>query len=136
MSYRSDLDPNKPMPEWLAKDRCPHTTNKNTLRGFKYYRQLYQATPPWLDEAQKKQIRAIYRERDRRRKRGENVVVDHIVPVCSPRVCGLMVPWNLELIAYKANEVKSNHWWPGHPNETGDLFPDLQTEPVQYRLPL
>ena len=135
MSYRSDIHPSKDKPAWLFKDRCPLTTNKNTLRGIKYYQQLYRATPPWQSEEDRKKIAAIYRERDRRRARGENVVVDHIVPVCSPLVCGLMVPWNLQIVTHKYNETKSNHWWPDHPNETLVLF-DIDYEPTQLRLPL
>lgn len=103
-------------PKWLEEGRdISHTSESNRkhyLRSLKYYRKLYQATPPWYDEENHKRILAIYKERDRLRSLGRNVVVDHIVPVCSDEVCGLNVPWNYQIITEKENAQKSNKHWP------------------------
>ena len=46
---------------------------------------------------------------------GVQYSIDHIVPVQHPRVCGLTVPENLQVIPEKENQVKGNYWegdWP------------------------
>ena len=57
-----------------------------------------------------------------RRKNGEDVHIDHIVPICSDIVSGLHVPWNLEVIDAVANMKKSNNWWPDMPFQQLTLF--------------
>jgi hypothetical protein len=39
-------------------------------------------------------------------------VLDHIIPLQHPHVCGLTVPWNLQVIPYAVNAAKSNKWAP------------------------
>ncbi len=41
---------------------------------------------------------------------GEVHVIDHIVPITHPRVCGLSVPQNIRVIPYRINATKSNRW--------------------------
>ena len=63
-----------------------------------------QATPAWLTSTQKSKIKQIYQEA----KKLDQHHVDHIVPIRGENVCGLHVPWNLDIIPAKANLVKSN----------------------------
>jgi 5-methylcytosine-specific restriction endonuclease McrA len=68
-----------------------------------------EATPPWLTRKQKTEIRQLYQIAIIMTKTtGEQYVVDHIVPLRSPDVCGLHVPWNLRVITQEANLKKSN----------------------------
>ena len=68
-----------------------------------------QATPPWLTAKQKTEIRQLYQIAITMTKTtGEQYVVDHIVPLRSPDVCGLHVPWNLRVITQEENLKKSN----------------------------
>lgn len=71
---------------------------------FRQARQL-RATPVWID---REAIKAIYTDAFIRRRFGEDVEVDHIVPLVSEKECGLHVPWNLQIIDAHENRTKSN----------------------------
>lgn len=43
---------------------------------------------------------------------GELHVLDHIVPLNHPHVCGLTVPWNLRVVHWRVNGSKGNRWCP------------------------
>jgi len=67
------------------------------------------ATPKWITADQKLAIRQLYLSAIRMTEiTGERYVVDHIVPLISPDVCGLHVPWNLRVITQTENLQKSN----------------------------
>ena len=111
-------------PTWLSKQsEFDKTLNKNYIRSIRYYKKLFLAWPDWIAEDQR--FKQIYNECKARRKLGELINVDHIVPICSDIVCGLHVPWNLQIISEIENNKKSNKWWPNHPFENLDLFGDL-----------
>jgi len=64
------------------------------------------ATPAWVDLDS---IAAVYDHRaEMERLTGVEHHVDHIVPIRSPIVCGLHVPWNLQVIPAAENWSKSN----------------------------
>lgn len=67
------------------------------------------ATPPWLTQKQKSEIRQLYQIAiTMTQTTGEQYVVDHIVPLRGESVCGLHVPWNLRVITREENLIKSN----------------------------
>lgn len=82
----------------------------------RYWIKLHWATPPWLNDIQLAEMKRIYLGAP------EGYHVDHIVPLKSPLVCGLHVPWNLQVIPEGENLLKSNKYWPECPHENLDLF--------------
>ena len=66
------------------------------------------ATPPWVDADQ---LEAIYIEAWRMRVlSGIPYEVDHIVPIQNEKVCGLHVPWNLQIIPASENAKKGSRF--------------------------
>jgi hypothetical protein len=67
------------------------------------------ATPVWITKEQLKLINNIYKEaRNLELKMNEKFHVDHIVPLNSDIVCGLHVPWNLQILKASDNMKKGN----------------------------
>jgi hypothetical protein len=66
------------------------------------------ATPPWLTETQLNEIKEFYvAAKELSSLIGEDVHVDHIVPLQGDNVCGLHVPWNLQLLLAEDNLRKN-----------------------------
>lgn len=86
-------------PDWLK--RHPRRS---------YIEQVILATPPWVSH---KEMMALHAQKIRRsQEEGIEYVLDHQVPLKHSRVCGLNVPWNLQIITRKQNAAKSNLWCP------------------------
>lgn len=68
------------------------------------------SAPPWVDRAALKALRDEARRLTA--ETGVEHVLDHIVPLCHPDVCGLTVPANLQVITRAQNATKSNYWNP------------------------
>lgn len=67
------------------------------------------ATPAWLTKDQEKAIADYYwLANDLYAITGEKYHVDHIVPIQGKNVCGLHVPWNLQILPSDINISKSN----------------------------
>lgn len=67
------------------------------------------ATPKWLTQEQKQLISTFYdHAKDCESVSGETYHVDHIVPLKGENVCGLHVPWNLQVLPADVNIAKSN----------------------------
>ena len=65
------------------------------------------ACPAWVD---KDQIKNVYEKaRTLTKQTGTTYHVDHIVPLKHELVCGLHVPWNLQIIPAAENIAKANH---------------------------
>jgi hypothetical protein len=72
-------------------------------------RRFRDATPKWLTAEHKMEIRMKYRLAiEMSRRLGVLYVVDHITPLQGEEVCGLHVPWNMEVITQEENLKKSN----------------------------
>ena len=69
----------------------------------KYRAKKLCATPKWLTNTQLLQIQQFYTKA-----KDSGLEVDHIVPLQGENVCGLHVPWNLQLLSRSENASKSN----------------------------
>lgn len=84
------------------KDKVSHLANLRRARKL-------QATPQWLTPEHKECIRKYYTFRANiSGVIGKEYHVDHIVPLKGENVCGLHVPWNLQVIPAQDNIRKSN----------------------------
>ena len=80
----------------------------NAIAAKRRARKL-EATPSWLSNQNFEAIKEFYKEA----KRLEDLFgglyhVDHIVPLQGKSVCGLHVPWNLQVLTASENYSKSN----------------------------
>lgn len=75
----------------------------------RYRASKLQATPKWLTDYQKEGILVHYQTASALTDLfGIQMDVDHIIPLRGKNVSGLHVPWNLCILAHKANQLKSN----------------------------
>jgi len=92
--------------------------NKGKVNSVTANRRAFKkkATPCWLSSHHKRQIRVLYtKARELTDLFGGKFEVDHVVPLDSEIVCGLHVPWNLQLLDKPLNRKKSNLIWPDMP---------------------
>ena len=97
--------------ERRAKQRLWSKTNRGTANALgKHYKlKKRNATPAWLSEFDLLAMKCKYQVAAMLNKHGvEAWHVDHIVPIRGKDVCGLHVPWNLQVIPAKDNLAKSN----------------------------
>lgn len=78
--------------------------NKGTMNAKTAKRRAkkLQATPKWLSLEQTQCIKNFYVNCPK------GYEVDHIIPLQGEDVCGLHVPWNLQLLSVNQNRSKSN----------------------------
>lgn len=85
-----------------------HRAECSCLNRIRQLRKI-NATPNWLTVEHKETMKEIYKESKRMTETtGIEHNVDHIVPLRSDLVCGLHVPWNLQILTKKENSEKSN----------------------------
>jgi hypothetical protein len=94
--------------------RYKKTHKKRNLEYYKALtnarrRRLKDCTPACQTADDRRKIREIYATALRMKEiTGIKYEVDHIVPIISDTVCGLHVPWNLQILTESDNAIKSN----------------------------
>ena len=92
-----------------SRDYAKTIRHKRSAYAMKRYAQGKNCTPPWLTKEQLIQIEDFYwLAADLKITTGQEYHVDHIVPVQGKNVCGLHVPWNLQVLPSDINIAKSN----------------------------
>ena len=66
------------------------------------------ATPAWLTKDQLQEIKDMYARCNEMSDDKTQYHVDHILPLKGENVCGLHVPWNLQILEASKNISKSN----------------------------
>ena len=102
---------NQPLQDRREYRKKWRSHNRELSQAFAnaWKRRAKNATPKWLTKDHRDQIREVYLSaRTATNQTGIKHVVDHIVPLCSRVVCGLHVPWNLQVLTHIENSVKSN----------------------------
>jgi hypothetical protein len=91
------------------KEYYASNKGKSAARNAKRRAKKLQATPNWLTDSDIAEIEELYLcARIFKLYTGEDYHVDHIIPLQGKNVCGLHVPWNLQVIPAKENLSKSN----------------------------
>lgn len=82
---------------------------QGAARSMKRYTYKLKACPKWLTTEQKLEMQQFYIEAKKLEKEtGIKYQVDHIIPLQGVNVCGLHVPWNLQILTAAENLLKSN----------------------------
>lgn len=93
---------------WRRNNRAKANESYSRKRATKI-----KATPAW---ANLDRIRQIYELAENMKKvGGEDLQVDHVVPLQSKIVCGLHCEANLRIISSNENQSKGNRHWPDMP---------------------
>ena len=90
--------------DWRVKNLDIKNAANSRRRSLKM-----KSLPPWLTKVQKDGMKAFYwLAKDLRAVTGCEYHVDHIVPLQGEFVCGLHVPWNLQVLPADINLSKGN----------------------------
>jgi hypothetical protein len=88
------------------RSRNLHIKNANSARRRS---SKLKATPAWLSEEMQMEIQSFYwLTQDLKSITGEEYHVDHVIPLINPNICGLHVPWNLQVLPADLNLQKGN----------------------------
>jgi len=93
--------------EWRDKNAVQYKAYM-TLQVVKRNTAKLKRTPKWLNQGHLLEIASVYNYCSALRRIGLEFHVDHIVPLQGRAVCGLHVPWNLQVIPAKDNLSKGN----------------------------
>lgn len=103
------------------RDRAKRDRHKWRAANAARRARKLQASPPWLDEDMKREIREIYAAARRQADlTGIQHHVDHIHPLGGETFCGLHVPWNLCIMRADQNISKGNRLPPDTPTWGSD----------------
>ena len=85
-----------------------HKSERAARENFRRAQKI-SATPKWLTKVQKDEMVQLYKLREQLSlEKGIIYHVDHIIPLINKDICGLHVPWNLQVIPAIDNLKKSN----------------------------
>ena len=85
-----------------------HKAERAARENFRRAQKLL-ATPKWLTQTQLDEMVQLYKLREQlSSEKGIMYHVDHIIPLINEDVCGLHVPWNLQVIPAVDNMKKGN----------------------------
>lgn len=93
------------------RHKAHYEKNKATYLYYSKKRKLLiaNAMPKWLTKEMQDSLKAFYIEAKKLSLLNNAVYhVDHIVPLNGENVCGLHVPWNLQILTAEENLKKSN----------------------------
>ena len=100
----------KQNPEWnkrIKQEWAVLNRDKRNAAGKRYEQRKNKRTPSWLTEEHHKEIHTFYwLAQDLKKVTGSTYHVDHIVPLNGKHVCGLHVPWNLQILPEDLNLSK------------------------------
>lgn len=83
--------------------------DKINAKNAKRHATKLNAVPSWLTSVELEQIKELYTIAQMfRLYTGQEYHVDHIIPLQGKLVCGLHVPWNLQVLLATENRNKSN----------------------------
>jgi 5-methylcytosine-specific restriction endonuclease McrA len=101
--------------ERRAKVKAYQTANREKMRPLKNYHDANRrslkmnARPPWLSKEDKRRMRDMYAWAKMLGELfDETYHVDHIYPLKHKTLCGLHVPWNLQILPAHVNHKKKN----------------------------
>lgn len=95
----------------VANKWVRNNPGKANAQTAKRRTQKLKATPTWLTEEQTKEIQEFYKlAKELQWLSQEPLHVDHIIPIVGKNVCGLHVPWNLQILPKSINIKKGNKY--------------------------
>ena len=95
--------------QWRKKNSARWAMLQSAIRA-----RVSKQTPQWACD---NKIREIYLQCDAMRKMGQDVQVDHIVPLNGETVSGFHCEANLQILTASENSRKKNYYWPDMPEE-------------------
>ena len=113
--YKNEWARNNPKSklDWIKRnpEKRKKVSKDYIQKNWSYYveysslraRNQLQAKPSWLNEWEEFLTKELYHLAKLRK-----LEVDHIIPIKHDLVCGLHVPWNLQLLTRSQNAKKSN----------------------------
>jgi hypothetical protein len=109
-NYRQSKTQKETISRYWKEHYIAHKSKYRAKAGKRRAAKL-QATPKWLTTKQLLAIECKYSVVEMLSKHGtQKYAVDHIVPLQGKTVCGLHVPWNLQVITELDNMKKGNRF--------------------------
>jgi len=109
--YKENAEKLRPMMRITSKKWAQENKDKRCRTEAHRRASKMLATPSWLSEQDKKDIATEYALSTWcSNVMGTAYHVDHIVPLKGKQVCGLHVPWNLQVIPAEQNISKGNRY--------------------------